>query len=179
MRCLLDKNVVRYTIAALRYRHLRLLSRLELDALSLWRVAEGRNASIFISSASFNMLQRLGEYDEIRIFLASVNGLSATRYHARWARRIRETAGLSREDAAIVALASFASDPHGSILGSHLLITSDQPLINGYLNHLSELERRFRAMTVQLPAPFHLATLPRLATPDEMLREWAERGSRG
>jgi len=173
MRCLLDKNVARYAIAGLRYGHLRLLSPLETGALSLWRTAEEHGAALFVSPASFQVLQRLARYDEVRVFLDSVNVLSPTRYHIRWARRIRETTGLTREDAALIALASFGSDQQGSILGTLLLITYDQPLINGYLNHLPALKRRLRAMTTQLQAPFHQATLPRLATPDEVLREWA------
>jgi len=174
MRCLLDKNVARYAIAGLRYGRLRLLSPLETDALSFWHTAEERGVALFISHVSFHVLQRLAGYDEVRVLLDSVRVLSPTRYHARWSRRIRETAGLTREDAAMIALASFGSDQQGSILGTHLLITYDQPMINEYLDLLKKLERRLRAMTAQLPAPFHQATLPRMATPDEILLEWAD-----
>lgn len=173
MRYLLDKNVARYTIAGLRYGHLRLLSPLETGALSLWRAAEEHGVMLFISRISFQVLQRLSGYDEVRIFLDLVSVLSPTRYHTRWARRIRETAGLTREDASLVALASFGSDQQGGILGTHRLITYDRSLINSYLNHLPTLTRRLRAMTTQLQAPFHQATLPHLATPDEILGEWA------
>lgn len=171
-RCLLDKSVARLTIAGLRYGHRRLLSPLETGALSLWRAAEEHDVALYISHASFQVLRRLPAYDEVRIFLDSVSILSPTRYHARWTRRIRETTGLTREDTAMIALASFGSDLQGRILGTHLLITYDQSMINGYLNHLPTLRRRLRAMTAQLRAPFHQATLPRLATPDEMLQEW-------
>jgi len=174
MRCLLDKNIARYAIAGLRYGHLRPLSALETGALSFWRAAEEHDVELFISRASFHVLQRLARYDEVRILLDAVQVLSPTRYHARWARRVRETTGLAREDAALIAVTSFGSDLQGSILGAHLLITCDQPLVNGYLNHFSELQRRLRAMTVQLPTPFHQATLPRVMTPDEILLEWAD-----
>jgi hypothetical protein len=172
-RCLLDKNIARYAIAGLRYGHLRPLSALETGVLSFWRATEERGVALLISRASLHVLQRLARYDEVRILLDAVRVLSPTPYHARWARRVRETTGLAREDAALIALTSFGSDLEGNILGAHLLITCDQPLVNGYLNHLSELQRRLRAMTAQLPAPFHQATLPRVMTPDEILLEWA------
>ena len=167
MRCLLDKNVARYAIAGLRYGRLRPLSALEMGALSFWHGAEEHGVSLFISRASSQVLKRLSGYDEVRVLLDSVRVLSPTRYHARWSRRIRETTGLTREDAAMIALSSFGSDERGGILGTHGLVTYDQPMINGYLNHLPRLERRLQAMAAQLPAPFRRVTLPRVATPDE------------
>jgi len=72
----------------------------------------------------------------------------------------------------MIALASFGSNEAGDILGVHWLATSDQPLLNGYRATLPRLERRFRAMTAQLPAPFCDAALPCLMTPDELLVSW-------
>lgn len=172
MRCLLDKNVIRYAITGLHCDHLRPLSPLETGALSFWRAAEERGVVLFISHVSFQVLRRLDRYDKVRVLLDTTSVLSPTRYHARWARRIRETTGLTREDAAIIALTSFGSDQQGSILGTHLLITYDRPMINGYLDHFPELQRRLGAMTAQLPAPFHQVALPRMRTPDEILTEW-------
>ena len=92
---------------------------------------------------------------EVQLFLNSVDVLFPTRYHSRWTRRIRETTGLTREDAAIIALASFGSNQLGNILGVHYVLTYDQGLINGYRDHLTLLNRRLRAMTVQLRPPYH------------------------
>lgn len=170
-RCLLDKNALRYAVTGLRDRHKRQLSPLEIGSLSFWRVAQERDILTFISHSSFNLLQPM-KYKEIQFFLNTVKVLLPTRYHTRWTRRIRETTGLTGEDAAIIALASFGSDSQGSILGVHQLFTYDHKMINGYLNHLPVLQRRLQAMTVQLPAPFNQATLPRLISPDEILREW-------
>jgi hypothetical protein len=39
---------------------------------------------------------------------------------------------------------------------------------------IPRLERRLHAMTAQLPVPFRQATLPRVATPSELLAEWAD-----
>lgn len=172
MRCLLDKNIARYAIAGLRYGHLRLLSPLETGALAFWHLAEERGVALFISLASFRLLQHIARYDEVRILLNSVGVLSPTRYHARWARRIRETTGLTREDAAMIALSSFGSDREGNILGTHLLVTYDRSMVNGYVDHAQKLDRRLRAMTAQLQPPFCLVTLPRVVAPDDVMLEW-------
>ncbi|MEJ5309328.1 MAG: hypothetical protein WHX52_06120 [Anaerolineae bacterium] len=172
MRCLLDKNVVRYLLTGLYYGRLRSLTPLETSALSLWRAAEERGVTLFVSRYTFNVLQCLQPYPLAQIVLNAMPALSPTRYHARWARRIRESTGLSREDAAMIALGSFGSNEAGDILGVHWLATSDQPLLNGYRATLPTLKRRFRAMTAQLSAPFCNAALPHLISPDDLLMSW-------
>jgi hypothetical protein len=142
MRYLLDKNIVRHTIIGLRDRRQRPLTELELGALTFWRVARENNAELFISSASFQILQRLGQQAAVQVFLSDVYILYPAKYHRRWSRRIRETAGLAREDAATVALASLGTDELGAVLGVEWFITYDRPLINGYQNHFARLERR-------------------------------------
>jgi hypothetical protein len=128
MQYLLDKNIVRHAITAFRDGFRRPLLPLELGALAFWRVAEMRAARVFISEASFNVLQTRLHYDEAIAFLDFVEVLSPTRYYTRWARRIRETTKLSREDAAMIALATFGSDSSGTILGVPKLITYDFPM---------------------------------------------------
>jgi hypothetical protein len=168
-RCLLDKNLIRYILTGLYYGRLRPLTPLEVNALTLWRTAEKHGVALFISRYTFNVLQRLRPYAVAQIVLDAMPVLSPTHYHTRWTRRVRESTGLTREDAAMVALASFGSNDAGDLLGVHWLATSDQPLCNGYRAAFALLERRFRAMTVQLPSPFCHAALPQLATPDELL----------
>ena len=139
MRCLLDKSVARYAIAGLHYGRLRPLTPLETGVLSCWRAAEERDVALYISLASYHILQRLAGYAEVRVLLDSTQVLSPTRYHTRWTRRIQETTGLAREDAAMVALATFGGDPQGRILGTHTLMTCDRPMIHGYLDKLPRL----------------------------------------
>ena len=168
-RYLLDKNVARYAIAGLRYGRLRPLSREELGTLAFWRAMEQQGATLFISHTSFHVLRRLAEYAEVQALLDSVTVLWPTRYYTRWTHRIRATTGLSREDCAQIAVASFGTDSEGRIFGVHNLVTYDQPLVRGYRNYIAVLNRRLHAMTVQLPPPFNQALLPALATPDEFL----------
>jgi hypothetical protein len=166
MRYLLDKNVVRYALVGLHHGQRRPLSVEETGALLFWQSAETHDAELFISHVSFQLLRRLTRYVEVRLMLDSVDVLFPTRYHARWARRLRETTGLSREDAAMIALASFSTNSVGTILGANWLVTYDPAMLTGYTRHLPVLHRRLQAMTTQLSTPFHQATLPELLSPD-------------
>lgn len=173
MRYLLDKNVIRHAITGFRDMMTRSLLELELGALTFWQASERRAEDVFISEASFNILQTRLDYDEVIVFLDFVNVLVPSRYHARWARRIRESTGLSREDAAMIALATFGSNDSGKILGVHQLLTYDIPMINGFQSYHSTLEHRLKVMTEQLPLPFNQAALPEIMTPDQVLKKWA------
>lgn len=167
MRYLLDKNIVRYVLQGLLYGQVRSLSDLEFSSLSFLQRAERHQAQLFISWASFRVLRQLQRFDEVHIFLDSVETLFPARYHVRWTRRLRETSGLSREDAGMIALSTFGTDETERILGTHFLVTYDQAMINGYQHHRPTLQRRLTAMTRQLNTPYHQATLPMLITPDE------------
>ncbi|MFN8456823.1 MAG: hypothetical protein U0401_19515 [Anaerolineae bacterium] len=123
MRYLLDKNIVRYAIAGLYFGRQRLLSSVERGALIFWRAAETNDVELFISHTSWQVLQTMTHYNEVRLFLDSVQVLYPTRYHRRWTRRIRETTGLTREDTAMIALGSFGTNVAGTILGVHGLVT--------------------------------------------------------
>ena len=45
----------------------------------------------------------------------------------RWTRRLKEY-GFTKEDAEVLALATFGTTLNGDILGMHILATSDQPM---------------------------------------------------
>ena len=100
MHYLLDKNIIRHAITALRDARKRPLLPLELGALSFWQAARRRCVRLFISLPSYHVLQRRRHYKEALIFLKFSEVLSPARNHTRWARRIRETSKLSREDSA-------------------------------------------------------------------------------
>lgn len=174
MRYLLDKNLIRFVIAGLHYGFRRPLQSVQLGALSFWHNVEQREETLYIADVSYHILLRLPSYDAVAIFLDSVEVLFPTRYHKRWARRVRESTGLAREDAAMIALASFGTDEEGAILGAHALVTYDQALINGFSVNHDVLQRRFRAMTAQLSDPFRRATLPRVVSPERLLSEWSD-----
>ncbi|MBN1995059.1 MAG: hypothetical protein JW953_20360 [Anaerolineae bacterium] len=67
MRCLLDKNVIRYTLSGLHHGHRRPLSPLETGALLFWQTAETQETELFISQASYQVLQQLRRYRQAMI----------------------------------------------------------------------------------------------------------------
>jgi len=164
--CLLDKNVARKIVEGLIYP-----DRLTLEhavALALWRTLRQLGGRQFLSTETVNILEQWSDRREIRLFLGTIETLYPARYFKRWARRLREQ-GFSREDAKILSLATYGTDASGQILGAEMLLTFDQPLTRHYETQRPALERRLRAMTVQLLPPFQGARLPEVIQPLEAL----------
>ena len=95
--------------------------------------------------------------------------LIPTKYQRRWSRRLREQFGFGREDANIVALATFGMDEQNTIFGVDALVTYDLRLIKRYDEHLSEIQDKLQRMTCQLKRPYKNALLPELSTPRDVL----------
>jgi hypothetical protein len=164
---LLDKNVARRIIEALH--HLDNPSSEEEMVLGLWRQFQAEEARLFIPMGAINILQPLAHLIEVRTFLATVEGMETGRYVKRWARRLREH-GFSREDALVLALATYGTDSTGNILGVDVLVSLDQPFLTNFQRRQKELQARLSAMTNQLPAPYHRARLPIMEHPKDMVR---------
>ncbi len=159
---LLDKNVARRTIEALY--HLDNLADEEQQVLELWRRLRLEQVRLFIPAGVIHILQPVAHLLEVRAFLATVEPLDSGRYLKRWARRLREYS-FTREDALILALATFGIDSQESILGVDGLITLDQLLIRNFQNHQAELQARLAAMVSDLPVPYCNASLPEIQHP--------------
>jgi hypothetical protein len=164
---LLDKNVARRIIEALH--HLDNLSFEEEMVLDLWRQFQAEEARLFIPIGAMNILQPLAHLIEVRTFLATVEPMETGRYVKRWARRLREH-GFTREDALVLALATYGTDPAGNILGVDVLVSLDQPLLTNFQHRQRELQTRLSAMTDRLPAPYNRARLPIIRHPKDMVR---------
>ncbi len=165
---LLDKSIARRMIEALH--HLDVLSFEEELALDVWRQLETQKTRLFVPVAVINVLQRFAYAVEVRTFLAAVEPLESGRYLRRWAHRLREH-GFTREDALILALATYGTDSAGAILGVDVLITLDRPFLNNFQAHQARLQTRLLAMTRQLLMPYHRATLPLVLHPEQILHE--------
>lgn len=159
---LLDKSVARRIVEALY--HLDDLSYEEEVVLEQWRQLQAEQVRLFIPAGAANILQRFVHLLEIRTFLATVEPLRSGRYLKRWAQRLRQH-NFTREDALVLALATYGTDTQGDILGVKTLVTLDQPLIRNFENQQPRLQARLKAMTRQLPAPYHHATLPEVLLP--------------
>ena len=144
---------------------------MEQGALTFWHMAVQSNVELFLPYTTASVLSRLTDYAEARAILASARVLLPGRYTRRWARRIRETTGLTREDSTILSLGAFGTDQIGNSLGVHVIGNYDQALINGYTHHMPELARRLQKMTTHLQAPFAAVALPKVATPHEIVTQ--------
>ncbi|MFQ5342522.1 MAG: hypothetical protein ACE5F6_13335 [Anaerolineae bacterium] len=159
---LLDKNVVRKTIAGMvKVQVGRGLTQEENDALTLLQEVRKEALHLFIAPEAFNLLQRFTDQAEVGLFLELVEVMQAGRYFKRWARRLRGY-GFTHEDAKVLSLGTFGTREARDILGVNAIVTLDQPFINNYQTRLDELQERLEAMTVNLSPPFCNAALPAL-----------------
>jgi len=173
MRVLLDKNIVRAAIGGLRFGSRRPLLPAEFSALTFWRAAESTDPplQLFIPYTTAHILTPLATYAEVRLMLQATAALWPGPYARRWQRRVRETTGLTSEDSMILALGTFGTNITGTILGTHLVVTADQRLLNGYQRWSEQLRQRLHRMRAQLVAPFDQVVLPRVRLPEEALAE--------
>ena len=174
-RCLLDKVVARRMVEGLlRVSEGDQLSIQELFAVDLLYRSTQRQIQLFITPASkhvLDLLQGMPRYSAvIRVFLSRTAETFPTRYFTRWSRRLREF-GFTREDARVLALASFGSGEARDILGMHWVATYDQPMINLWTLEHAAIEKRLKAMCDQLPSPYSQVRLPRVTKPELILPE--------
>ncbi len=172
MRCLLDKVTARHTVEGLfRLTQGQELTREELFALDLLSQATVQTLHLFIVPPTANVLQSLSQLPRyaavIDLFLGQVKVAVPSRYFKRWARRLRGY-GFTREDAAVLALATFSTDANAAILGMHFVATFDQPMINHWASQRAAIQRRLTAMQNDIPMPYRHACLPQVLRPERI-----------
>ena len=173
MRYLLDKVTARLIVrGSVKADENEPLTSAEMLALDLFKRAKQERMRLFIVAATANTLQHLAELPQysgaIHRFLSRVEVAKTTRYYTRWARRLRGYA-FTREDAAVIALATFGTDQKGAILGMKLVVTQDQPMINNWSARKNEIQERLDTMIDHLPPPYDQATLPEVLRPEDVV----------
>jgi hypothetical protein len=145
----------------------------EQELLTLDLLFQGRSPAtrLFIIPPSANVarsLARLPRYsDVIHPFLNQVEVALPTRYFKRWVRRLCDH-GFTREDAAVLALATFGTDKQGATLGMEFVATYDRPMIQHWSGQGEAIQERLVAMRRNLPSPYDNATLPRVLSPEQI-----------
>lgn len=172
MYYLLDKVTARLIIQALLKRsQYKTLTPEEGCAIDFFWRATAPEIRLFIVSATANILQRLVLLPEnaaaIHRFLRRVEVVQPTSYYKRWARRLRNYA-FTREDAAVLALATFGTDEDASFLSMNLVVTQDQPMINNWLVRQAEIQKHLDAMRYNIPSPYCYASLPQVLRPEQV-----------
>ncbi len=173
MRCLLDKTTARCAAQGLlRLAEGQQVSGDELFALDLLFRAQAESLCLFVVPATANFLYRLLELPRyagvIRLFLERVKVALPARYFRRWARRLHGL-GFTREDAAVLALATFGTDENATILGMHVVATLDRPMIQHWTVQQTAIQERLTAMLGDIPAPYCHASLPRVLRPEQIV----------
>jgi hypothetical protein len=137
------------------------------EAIHLFNLAP--TESLFSASEAINLLDRHSPLVVAASIKARLRLLIPTKYQRRWARRLREQFSFGREDAHIVALATFGMDEQNTIFGTDVLVTYDLRLIERYDEHFNEIQLKLRRMTCQLNLPYKNAILPEISTPKDVL----------
>ena len=77
---------------------------------------------------------------------------------------------LPPEDASVLALATFGTDKEGCILGMHMVVTFDQPMVTHWAVQYTAIQTRLAAMQQELLMPYRQARLPEVLLPAQMTR---------
>lgn len=173
IRCLLDKVVARRSLEGLlKLAEGRDLTEEELWAIDLLQRAREQDIGLFVTAGTVNILRRLEALPRysavVAAFLRRIEEAQPTRYFKRWARRLRRF-GFTREDAQVLALASFGTGRGRDFLGMHFVATYDQPLINQWSLQESKIKERLEAMRRDLQPPYNRVTLPQVLCPKEVM----------
>lgn len=128
------------------------------------------NLQLYITRETENVLLLRPPAYAARI-LSRTQALRKGRYLRRWARRLRDYV-FTREDAIIIAYASFGVDLAVGKLGVDAIVTTDLHLARNFHTRHSEIQKRFDLMIENLPEPYHKLTLPEAVTPAIVLSKW-------
>ena len=170
MRCLLDKVTARYAVQGLlKLAEGRELTEEESFTLDLLARSQPPTTRLFIAPPSANVVRSLAQlprYSGVTLyFLSKVEDARPARYFKRWARRLRDY-GFAREDAAILALATFGTDEERTILGMDFVATYDQRMIRHWSGQREAIQDHLVAMRQDIPPPYSHALLPRVQRPE-------------
>ncbi|MFQ5595916.1 MAG: hypothetical protein ACE5HA_17370 [Anaerolineae bacterium] len=173
MRCLLDKVTARRVMEGLlKLAEARNLTEEELFALDLYERANTEGIRLFIVPPTDNVLRRLESLPRysaiIHLFRNRTEVVQPARYFKRWARRLRDH-GFTREDAAVLALATFGTSKDAGVLGMHCVATLDQPMIRQWAAQKAAIRKRLATMQRNLPAPYRHASLPQVRRPEHIV----------
>jgi hypothetical protein len=166
---LLDKNVVRRLYEArLRIQVGRILTPAQVGSVLVFQALISASKKMYITQETYHSAVRRSPVAGETI-LSHITLLSKGKYLTRWARRLRELS-LTREDALIVANATFGLDVTRQTLGADLIVTLDLGLIRKFNDVGALAETRLKRMTSHLRQPYSSAKFPAILNPSEALQ---------
>ena len=170
MRCLLDKVTARHiTEGMLKLVEGRTVTSSELLALYFYQRARSGGITLFILPQTHNLLKRLEHLPRyaviIQHFFEATQVLYPGQYFKRWTRRLREY-GFTKEDAEVLAIATFGTTLNRNVFGMHVIATFDQPMINQWKANQTAIRERLSNMQRNLAVPYNRASLPTVKHPE-------------
>lgn len=172
MRCLLDKVTARHIMEGmLKLVEGRTVTSTELFALDFYQRARSKGLALFILPQTHSLLKRLEHLSRyvviIRDFLRATQVSYPAQYFKRWTRRLREY-GFTKEDAGVLALGTFGTNLNSDVLGMHIVVTSDQAMINQWTRNREEIQKRLLNMKLHLEDPYCHVSLPTVERPEHI-----------
>lgn len=169
---MLDKSVIRIFLQSIVRKSVNLpLTNDQNVASQVFQLTAVLMRSGYITRETFNILVKNENKAIIEVILPLIKILDHGKYFKRWARRLTDF-NFSYEDAKIMSYASFGINSITKKLGTDVIITNDQKLIQRYQLNLQDLKTRFDSMKEKLIESFQNARLPDVLTPDELLRKF-------
>ena len=132
------------------------------------------SGSLFISSQTMNLLRSHVPPDLFNRITPLLQLLLPVKYQRRFSRRLRQRFNFEREDANLLALATFGTDRAARILGVDILVTFDKRFIERFAIHYPDIQNLLMGMTSHFAVPYSSAKLPELAAPGEVIQLFAQ-----
>lgn len=142
----------------------------QIETMKAWIRIARFTGQVYITQQSANVLQ-LRQPKYANEILNNTEMLRKGRYLRRWARRLRDYV-FTREDAVIIAYASFGVDLASGNLGADAIVTTDLHLARNFDTRHSEIQERFDLMVKSLAEPYRGLSLPEVVTPAVVLTKW-------
>lgn len=126
----------------------------------------------YIIRETFNILTKNQNKAIIEVILPLLKILDRARYLKRWARRLTDF-DFTYEDSKIISYACFGINLITQKLGTDVIITNDQKLIDRYNLNFAQIEDRFTRMIVSLAPPYQNGRLPCIVAPEKLLDQYS------
>lgn len=166
---LLDKSVIRIFLQSVVRKTVNLpLTENQIAVSRAFQFTTVLLGSGYITQETFNILVKNQNKAIIEVILPMLKILHHSKYFKRWARRLTDF-NFTYEDAKIISYSSFGINLINSKLGTDVIITNDQKLIDRYNLSFDDIKNRFTKMIDSLAPPYRNASLPTILTPEVLL----------
>jgi len=125
--------------------------------------ARSQGVEVFITLETYNILTRiLSNPNVAKAIIANCDVLYRSKPFNQWLRDLRRATTFTREDATVLAYATFGTNISGTIIGCEKVVTLDRGLANEFELRKDRLKTKLLKLKSHLPWPYQNAKLPQL-----------------